>query len=216
MVDRPKAVDSKTAILTAAERMIAERGVDVPLREIGAAADQRNNSAVQYHFKTRAGLVEAVLDRRVAQHEAARIRMLADHEASGRGDDIRSMVEIIALPVLDSATDPDAGAYARFFQRIVNHPVIADRDPLRYDRSPTARILVIRLERLLAEHGVVDPRRRLFAMNTTEFALAADRERRIEQGSTTDPSESGAEIVTMLVGLLTAMPTASDGITTVA
>lgn len=53
-------------------------------------------------------------------------------------------------------------------------------------------------------------------MNTTEFALAADRERRIEQGSTTDPSESGAEIVTMLVGLLTAMPTASDGITTVA
>jgi len=31
MVDRPKAVDSKTAILTAAERMIAERGVDVPL-----------------------------------------------------------------------------------------------------------------------------------------------------------------------------------------
>ena len=60
MVDRPKAVDSKTAILTAAERMIAERGVDVPLREIGAAADQRNNSAVQYHFKTRAGLVEAI------------------------------------------------------------------------------------------------------------------------------------------------------------
>lgn len=41
---------SRTALLDAGERLIAERGVDVPLRDIAAAAGQRNNSAVHYYF----------------------------------------------------------------------------------------------------------------------------------------------------------------------
>ena len=47
--------------------MIAEHGIEVPLRDVAAAAGQRNNSAVQYHFGSREGLVAAV----VAHVEAA-------------------------------------------------------------------------------------------------------------------------------------------------
>ncbi|MGH9136571.1 MAG: TetR/AcrR family transcriptional regulator, partial [Acidimicrobiales bacterium] len=41
------APDAPTQLHLAAERLIAERGVDVPLRDITAAAGQRNNSAIQ-------------------------------------------------------------------------------------------------------------------------------------------------------------------------
>jgi AcrR family transcriptional regulator len=50
-------------MILAAEQPFAENGVDgVSLREIAVAAGQRNNSAAQYHFGTKQGLVEAVFD----------------------------------------------------------------------------------------------------------------------------------------------------------
>ena len=61
--------DARLRMLVAAERLFAERGIGaVSLREIGAAAGQRNNSAAQYHFGTRQNLVAAILDLR---HSAA-------------------------------------------------------------------------------------------------------------------------------------------------
>uniref|UniRef100_UPI0035C6F61D TetR family transcriptional regulator n=5 Tax=Nocardia seriolae TaxID=37332 RepID=UPI0035C6F61D len=49
--------DARERIILAAEQLIAERGPAVPLRDIAAAAGQRNNSAIQYHFGSRDGLV---------------------------------------------------------------------------------------------------------------------------------------------------------------
>ena len=56
---------SKDALLDAAERLIAEHGFEVPLRDIAKAAGQRNNSAVNYHFRSRQDLVDAVVARRL-------------------------------------------------------------------------------------------------------------------------------------------------------
>jgi AcrR family transcriptional regulator len=55
-------------LIRAAESLFAERGLDaVSLREILAAAEVGNSSAVQYHFGDRSGLVRAVL----ANHHGA-------------------------------------------------------------------------------------------------------------------------------------------------
>lgn len=50
----------KEKILLAAERLFAERGFGVSLREIAVAAGQRNHSAVQYHFGDKTGLIDAL------------------------------------------------------------------------------------------------------------------------------------------------------------
>ena len=52
---------TRELILLTAERLFAERGIEaVPLRDIGLAAGQKNNVAVQYHFGDRENLVVAI------------------------------------------------------------------------------------------------------------------------------------------------------------
>ncbi|MGO4759077.1 TetR family transcriptional regulator, partial [Streptomyces sp. 2MCAF27] len=51
---------TRELILTAAERLFAERGVyAVSNRQVSEAAGQGNNAAVGYHFGTKADLVRA-------------------------------------------------------------------------------------------------------------------------------------------------------------
>ena len=90
--------DAKTRLILAAEILFAKGGIEgVSLREIAAAAGQRNHHAVQYHFGIRDTLVQAVFDYRMDQMEAARGAMLAAAEASGRLDDTRSIVETMTM-----------------------------------------------------------------------------------------------------------------------
>jgi AcrR family transcriptional regulator len=58
---------TRELILVTAERLFAERGIAaVPLRDIGAAAGQKNNVAVQYHFGDRDTLVRSIVSYRSA------------------------------------------------------------------------------------------------------------------------------------------------------
>jgi len=63
--------EGRLRLLAAAEELFATRGLEVPNREIVAAAGQHNRSAITYHFASRAGLIDAVCERHetpVAQH----------------------------------------------------------------------------------------------------------------------------------------------------
>src|SRR5580692_8160646 len=63
--------EGRLRLLAAAEQLFATRGLGVPNREIVAAAGQHNQSAITYHFASRAGLIDAICERHeapVAQH----------------------------------------------------------------------------------------------------------------------------------------------------
>jgi AcrR family transcriptional regulator len=57
----PRAGAARERLLQAAIRLVGEQGVSgVSLRGIGAAAGQKNKSAVAYHFEGKAGLMNAI------------------------------------------------------------------------------------------------------------------------------------------------------------
>lgn len=113
--------NGKPALVAAAERLFAERGIEaVSLRDVSAAAGQRNHSAAQYHFGDRAGLVAAVYDARMSVVNEHRARLLDELDAAGRltaEAGPSGPVEAIVLPLAALVTTTD-GWYARFLARV--------------------------------------------------------------------------------------------------
>lgn len=93
------ATKTRERLMDAALRLWADRGVEVTsLNEIHAAADQRNASALQYHFGNRAGLLAAVFERHVPGIRSRREELLGIARLS---NDLRSAAEALVLPVAE-------------------------------------------------------------------------------------------------------------------
>lgn len=107
-------LDAKTKLIITAERLFAQSGINgVSLREIAQKAGQGNHFAVQYHFGSREGLVQAIFDYRMAQMEETRGAMLADLHRRGLAKDARSILEVVFLPQLQINGD-GRGSYGNF------------------------------------------------------------------------------------------------------
>jgi AcrR family transcriptional regulator len=110
------------ALIKAAERLMAEQGVyAVSLREINRASGARNTMALAYHFKDRAGLIRAILNRHAAGVEIARHALLDAYEATGAAD-ARTLAAALVRPLAAKLSDPDNGrqylqVYAELVQR---------------------------------------------------------------------------------------------------
>lgn len=106
-------------MIDAAERLIAEQGLGaVSLREVATTAGQRNHSAVQYHFGSRAGLVEAVFDARMTPIEARRSEMLLELERTGATDDLWALCEVFVRPLGEAVLTDGPGWYGRFLAEV--------------------------------------------------------------------------------------------------
>ena len=99
---------AREALIAVAERLFAERGVDaVTVRDIVMAAEQRNSSAVQYHFGNKAGLLQAILDQHQARLDARRAQMLDDLDERPGLD---ALIEVLVRP-LASLLDDESGRH---------------------------------------------------------------------------------------------------------
>ena len=90
--------EGRLRLLAAAERLFATRGLEVPNREIVATAEQHNQSAITYHFASRAGLIDAVCERHetpIAQHRQQLIARLPGPEDRTT----RQLVEVHIRPL---------------------------------------------------------------------------------------------------------------------
>lgn len=190
-------VDARSRIVEATEQLVAERGIDVPLRDIAVAAGQRNHSAVQYHFGSRSDLFEAVLRERMVPMGARMLERLADLEARTGEPGLADLVDVIVTPLAEVPYELGSTHYARFLEQVRTHPVLVQATLLDLENWAAVRLVLSRLGRALALPTGVR-RRRLRSMATVMFALLADRER--------DPSEAATteEIVDLLVAHLSA------------
>jgi AcrR family transcriptional regulator len=122
-VVRIDAIATRARIVSAAERLFAERGIDATtLAEINRAASQRNRSAVQYHFGNKEGVIHAILDKHTPAIELRRHAMLDEIEVDGEPD-LRALAEALVLPVAEKLDDPDGGlAFLRLNAQLIGHP----------------------------------------------------------------------------------------------
>jgi AcrR family transcriptional regulator len=94
---------TKLKLLDVAEQLVAEHGFDlVSLRAVTARAGV-NLAAVNYHFGTREGLFQALVERRVAPINRERLAVLDRLEAeAGDGGDLRleDVLEAFFRPVV--------------------------------------------------------------------------------------------------------------------
>lgn len=185
-----------------AERLIAERGMGVSLREIAAQAGQRNNSAVIYHFGNHDGLIAATLDRRMSEIDEHRRVSLAELDA--RADcTIDDVLTAMLEPALELPYRSGATHYARFVEQIRTHPVIASTVP-RSETWPATMELTRRVGTCLPKRSRREASRRIRLMATTMFALMADYERRGEFDSVRSRRRACRELVPVLSAVLLA------------
>lgn len=189
---------ARDRLLIAGERLIAEQGPAVSLREIVAVAGQRNTAAVHYHFGSRDGLIEAIVTCRQASLERERLRLLATMESAGAGD-LRGLIGLLISPLLSVPYSEGSTHYARFLEKVRDHPSIVDWER---DDWPATTMVAAQLGRHLVELPEQTRKLRLRALMTTAFALLADLERHPPRARLGRQVET--ELVDMLLGLLTA------------
>jgi AcrR family transcriptional regulator len=89
-------------LLDVAERLFGDRGLaGVSLREIRIEAGARNTAAVQFHFGNRDGLLVALTERHLPRIAAIQDRLYERMIEEGRGDDPRSLTEVLVRPSAD-------------------------------------------------------------------------------------------------------------------
>jgi AcrR family transcriptional regulator len=102
-------------LILAAEHLFSVKGMNgVSLREVAVAADNRNNNAVQYHFGSKEGLIQAIMELRITQLDLLRGIHFAGVVKAGQADDIGALLRTYFLPHLELMGEKGGYPYAGF------------------------------------------------------------------------------------------------------
>lgn len=112
---------TRTSLIEAAERLIAKKGLaDVSTREILQEAGQRNQSALQYHFGSKDGLIRATINERTSQIDLRRQELLDEIEGEPT---LRQILEVLVLPLCELIENDAAGKnYLIFLAQAITQP----------------------------------------------------------------------------------------------
>ncbi|TVT47153.1 TetR/AcrR family transcriptional regulator [Amycolatopsis rhizosphaerae] len=203
---------TRDAILTTAERLFAEHGLfAVSNRQISEAAGQGNNTAVGYHFGTKADLVRAIVRRHAEPIERLRQEMVTRCTGS---TDIRDWVGCLIRPFTEHlAALGNPTWYARFGAQVMTDPGFRRIMTEESLGSPSLNEVVAGLDRCLpdlppevrAERG--DMARQLMVH------MCAERERALAEGTPTPRAtwrDASNGLVDAITGLWLAPVTGSD------
>lgn len=185
-------------MIDAAERLIVERGLPaLTLKDVQLAANQSNNSAAKYHFGSRDGLIDALIEMRMAPVNARRTQLLDAMEQSDSPATVRTAVEALVHPLAAETLGRPGSRYARFLAQAVTDPALADLTQKHLMAESYRRVHQLLTDLCPAPADIADWRTANAVMlNMT--ALAA------REGADRTPSETTA-IVSDLVGTLVAM-----------
>jgi AcrR family transcriptional regulator len=114
-VSRAAPADTKSQIKAAAQLLFARHGVDaVTIQQIVAAAGQRNNAALHYHFGTKEELIRQLVVDGAAVLDERRQGMLREIDARGGPSSVREVLLVLVMPVIELGNDERWRGYIRF------------------------------------------------------------------------------------------------------
>ena len=116
--------------MRAAEKLIAQGGVEnVSIRKIIAAADQKNESALQYHFKNLTGLLDAIHAQRSKQVQAKRAESLAAALTETSQPSLRRLCTLMVEPTFQLARR--SVEFRRYVKAFGHELAISESSPLQ-------------------------------------------------------------------------------------
>ncbi|MDE1172782.1 MAG: helix-turn-helix domain containing protein [Parvibaculaceae bacterium] len=115
-----KAEDTRDALKLAARRLFAARGIDgVSVREIVAAAGQRNSGSLHYYFGSKEGLIRELVVDGAKLIDERRNAWLDAREANGLS--LRDTVEALVWPSTRLGGTAEEDTYIRFIMMLQMH-----------------------------------------------------------------------------------------------
>src|SRR5882757_9302183 len=96
---RAASEDTRNQIKAAAQMLFARHGVDaVTVQQIVAAAGQRNNAALHYHFGSKEELIRQMVVDGASVLDRRRREMLDEMKAAGGPKSIRDVMVVLMMP----------------------------------------------------------------------------------------------------------------------
>jgi AcrR family transcriptional regulator len=109
---------TRERLILTAERLFAERGFEVPARDILAAAEHRNDRGLMYHFGGRDEIIDAIVLYRGEQVDRLRHRMIDDLLVATKQGDPRRIAGLIETLILPLAEQRHVGHFLGFAARL--------------------------------------------------------------------------------------------------
>ncbi|WP_329108673.1 TetR family transcriptional regulator [Micromonospora sp. NBC_01699] len=194
---------TRELIMTVAERLFAEHGVlAVSNRQVSEAAGQGNNTAVGYHFGTKADLVRAIARKHSAPIEENRQRMVA---RIGHGVDIRDWIACLVRPVTDHLAAVGSPTWhGRFAAQVMTDPSLRSIMIEEYVSSPSLVRIMDGLNNCLPELPADVRAERTDMSRQLLVHSFAERERALADGTPTPRAswhDAANGLIDALVGL---------------
>ncbi|MFI9114633.1 TetR/AcrR family transcriptional regulator [Streptomyces venezuelae] len=198
---RTSGPETRDRLIRAAEELFAAQGVHgAQLRDVVARAGQANPSAVQYHFGSRAGLLDAVMAGRQARTEDVLAPLLA-----AAPDTTHALVEALVTAEASELRTDRGRRCLRISAQLSHESGIRTRTPHPTLAGTGYWRLIERIADRLAADGLPEPLllERLDLALTVVGAALADRARQYLDG--TEPLTGEALFLADLVETTTAL-----------
>ncbi|MER5734526.1 MULTISPECIES: TetR family transcriptional regulator [unclassified Streptomyces] len=203
---RTSGPETRDKLIRAAEELFAAQGVDgAQLRDITRLAGQANPSAVQYHFGSRAGLLDAVMAGRLDRTERVLVALAYPADAG-----VRELLTALVTAEAGELATERGRRCLRISAQLSHESGIRSRTPHPTLAGTAYWTLIERLADRLADDGLPEPLllERLDLALTVVGAALADRARQYLDG--TEPLTGEplflADLVETTTALLRAAP----------
>ncbi|MCX4979894.1 TetR/AcrR family transcriptional regulator [Streptomyces sp. NBC_00572] len=198
---RTSGPETRDKLIRAAEELFAAQGVHgAQLRDVVARAGQANPSAVQYHFGSRAGLLDAVMAGRQARTEGVLAPLLA-----AAPDELHALTAALVTAEASELSTDRGRRCLRISAQLSHESGVRTRTPHPTLAGTGYWRLIERIADRLAADGLPEPLllERLDLALTVVGAAMADRARQYLDG--TEPLTGEALFLADLVETTTAL-----------